>query len=281
MRELNARANRLAHQLIGQGIGPEDLVGCDASSVEMVVALLGILKAGAAYLPLDPDYPAERLRFMVEDASPVCAITMGEAGRSLPESLRRIRLDDRETEQALARSPKSNPLNRGRRPKDPAYVIYTSGSTGRPKGVVIEHRSVAQLICWALGTLEAGDLAGVLASTSICFDLSAFEIYVPLSCGGTVILVDNVLQMFDCASLEKVSLINTVPSLMAEALQMGKIPKSVRLVALAGEALKAPLISQLQAEGVERIVNLYGPSEDTTYSTVAFVSGADEFGTGQ
>ena len=279
--ELNERANRLAHLLVGQGIGPEDLVAVAMPrSVEMIVSLLGIVKAGAAYLPLDPDYPAERLQFMVEDADPICAITIGEAGRSLPESLRRIRLDERETEEALARSPKSNPINRERRPENPAYVIYTSGSTGRPKGVVIEHRSVAELICWALGTLEASDLAGVLASTSICFDLSAFEIYVPLSCGGTVILVDSVLQMFDCASLEKVSLINTVPSLMAEALQMGKIPKSVRLVALAGEALKAPLISQLQAEGVERIVNLYGPSEDTTYSTVAFVSGADEFGTG-
>ena len=279
--ELNERANRLANLLMSEGIGLEDLVAVAMPrSVEMIVSLLGIVKAGAAYLPLDPDYPTERLRFMVEDASPVCAITMGEAGRSLPESLRRIGLDERETEQALARSPKSNPLNRDRRPKDPAYVIYTSGSTGRPKGVVIEHRSVVELICWALGTMDAGDLAGVLASTLICFDLSAFEIYVPLSCGGTVILVDNVLQLFDCASFEKVSLINTVPSLMAEVLQMGKIPKSVRLVALAGEALKAPLISQLQAEGVERIINLYGPTEDTTYSTIAFVSGADEFGTG-
>ena len=79
-----------------------------------------------------------------------------------------------------------------------------------PKGVVIENRSVVELICWALGTMEAADLAGVLASTSICFDLSAFEIYVPLSCGGTVILVDSVLRMFDCASLEKVSLVNTM-----------------------------------------------------------------------
>ena len=157
-------------------------------SVEMIVSLLGIVKAGAAYLPLDPSYPAERLQFMAEDADPVCAITMGESGWSLPESLRRIRLDERETEQALARSPKSNPINRERRPENPAYVIYTSGSTGAPKGVISTHVGLAALVETQVERLGLTSRSRILQFSSLNFDASVWEIVMALATGGALVL---------------------------------------------------------------------------------------------
>ena len=143
--ELNAQANRLAHFLIGEGIGPEDLVALALPrSIEMVVGLLAILKAGAAYLPLDPEYPVERLSYMLKDAQPACVLTSARIAERLPESVAQLLLDHPETVRALAQSPETNPSDAERTgplsPHNPAYVIYTSGSTGAPKGVVVHPR---------------------------------------------------------------------------------------------------------------------------------------------
>ena len=155
-------------------------------------------------------------------------------------------------------------------PENVAYLIYTSGSTGRPKGVALEHRSLVALVQWAGDVYAAEELAGVLASTSICFDLSLFEIFVPLSRGGTVIVADDALQLTELPSHDEVTLVNTVPSAMAELVRQGAIPASVRTVNLAGEPLRTELVRLLYEGGsVERVYDLYGPSEDTTYSTVA------------
>lgn len=155
-----------------------------------------------------------------------------------------------------------------------AYVIYTSGSTGKPKGVAIEHRSTVALLHWA-GTVFAPEvLTGVLASTSICFDLSVFELFVPLSVGGKVILVENVLHLptLPAAVAEQITLINTVPSAIAELLRINSIPASVRVVNIAGEPLANALVQDLYSvASVQQVFNLYGPSEDTTYSTVALI----------
>jgi acyl-coenzyme A synthetase/AMP-(fatty) acid ligase/acyl carrier protein len=149
-----------------------------------------------------------------------------------------------------------------------AYVIYTSGSTGRPKGVAIEHRSAAEMVRWALGTLEPEELEGVLAGTSICFDLSVYELFVPLAAGGRVVLVRDALALSELGPDADVRLVNTVPSAIAELLRQGAIPPTVVSVNLAGEALPRALVDQLYAlEHVRRVRNLYGPSEDTTYST--------------
>ena len=141
-RELNQRANQLAHMLISRGVGPEEVVGiCLERSLEMVVGLLGVLKAGAAYLPLDPDYPKERLAFMLQDAEPVCVVTTERTQRCLPDNPTRILLENLGTVEQQGKT--HNPHNGDRtRPlflHNPAYVIYTSGSTGRPKGVVVTH----------------------------------------------------------------------------------------------------------------------------------------------
>ena len=158
-------------------------------------------------------------------------------------------------------------------PENLAYVIYTSGSTGRPKGVAIEHRNAALLLFWAHDVFPPADLAGVLAATSICFDLSVFELFAPLAWGGTVFLANNVLELPEVAAANDIFLVNSVPSLIGELVRNGKLPASVRTVNLAGEPLSATLVSQLyRHENIKNVFDLYGPSEDTTYSTFALRS---------
>jgi amino acid adenylation domain-containing protein/non-ribosomal peptide synthase protein (TIGR01720 family) len=150
-----------------------------------------------------------------------------------------------------------------------AYIIYTSGSTGIPKGVAIAHRSPVALVQWAQETYTPHQLQGVLAATSVCFDLSVFEIFVPLCSGGTVILANTVLDLVELPAAHQITLINTVPSAMRELLRLQALPPNAHTVNLAGEALSATLVQQLyQQPQIETVLNLYGPSEDTTYSTM-------------
>jgi amino acid adenylation domain-containing protein len=149
-----------------------------------------------------------------------------------------------------------------------AYVIYTSGSTGRPKGVLIEHRNAVAFLAWARKMFRKDDFAGVLASTSICFDLSIFELFAPLISGGRVILVENGLALGDVDIELKPTLVNTVPSVMAELLRLKKLPPSIHTVNLAGEPLKPSLVEAIYKEtSARRVFDLYGPTETTTYSS--------------
>ncbi|MGI9289739.1 MAG: condensation domain-containing protein, partial [Gammaproteobacteria bacterium] len=156
----------------------------------------------------------------------------------------------------------------GASPSDLAYVIYTSGSTGKPKGVAIEHRNTVALIKWAGDVFAPEEFRGVLASTSVCFDLSVFEIFCTLGNGGRVVLAENALALPQVPAAANVTLINTVPSAIAELVRMKGVPESVLTVNLAGEPLTTALADAIYATGTVRNVNdLYGPSEDTTYST--------------
>ncbi|HEY6119317.1 MAG TPA: amino acid adenylation domain-containing protein, partial [Pyrinomonadaceae bacterium] len=267
-RELNARANQLAHYLRKLGIGPDVLVGiCVERSPLMLIGLLGILKAGGAYVPLDPAYPHERLRFMMDDAAAPVFITQKDLLAGLPATrAHTICLDDWES---IGSESEEDPHSTAV-PENLSYVIYTSGSTGKPKGVAIQHQSVVALVNWASTVFSPEELQGVLASTSICFDLSVFEIFVTLSLGGCVILADDALHLANLKAAKLVTLINTVPSAMTALLRMGAIPESVRTVNLAGEPLKTSLVNQIyELRHVQRVFDLYGPSEDTTYSTFA------------
>jgi len=270
--ELNGRANQLARYLQSRGVGPEVLVGIMMHrSVEMVVGLLGILKAGGAYVPLDSDYPQERLRFMLQDTTPPVLLTQARFLEGLPQSEAEVVCLDTDWK-AIVQERTEN-LSGAAKAENLAYVIYTSGSTGRPKGVAIEHHSTVALLHWAREIFTPEQLAGVLASTSICFDLSIFELFVPLSWGGTVILAENALHLPTLPAAPRVTLVNTVPSAIAELLRMGGVPASVRTVNLAGEPLQTQLVQQLYEQGtIERVYDLYGPSEDTTYSTFALRS---------
>ncbi|HKQ76261.1 MAG TPA: amino acid adenylation domain-containing protein, partial [Blastocatellia bacterium] len=267
--ELDRRANRLARHLRRRGVGKESLVGVLLErGVDLVVCLLGVLKAGGAYVPLDPEYPVERLEYMIREAGIKALVTdreveLGDAGSQLVKLKIRSEEIERESSQSLGVEIDAENL---------AYVIYTSGSTGKPKGVAITHRSAVALIQWANGTFTAEQLSGVLASTSVCFDLSVFEIFVTLSLGGKVIIAENALQLPSLPAAQEVTLINTVPSAMAEIMRQGGIPPSVKTVNLAGEALKGSLVQKIYLkEAIEQVYNLYGPSEDTTYSTFALM----------
>ena len=265
--ELNARANRLARHLRRLGVGPESLVGLMVErTAGMVVALLGILKAGGAYVPLDPKYPRERIAFMLEDTRARVLLTQRGLDETLPPHDAEVVYLDSDWP-SIARHAADN-VESGVTGSNLAYVIYTSGSTGRPKGVAIEHRSAAAFLRWARETFTAAELERVLASTSICFDLSVFELFGPLSCGGAAVVAGDALWLAGGGGGGGVTLINTVPSAMTELLRLGAVPDSVLTVNLAGEPLQNALAQRVYELGtVGRVNNLYGPSEDTTYST--------------
>ncbi|MEM7384039.1 MAG: amino acid adenylation domain-containing protein, partial [Verrucomicrobiota bacterium] len=252
-KDLADRANAFADQIRQLNLPPDSRIGaCLPKSIDLIAALFGILKAGAAYVPLDPDYPSERLDYILKDAQ-CSAIFETEKGHV---HLRPIETEPRES------FGEPTPLHQAL-----AYVIYTSGSTGQPKGVAIDHAAATTMVRWACDHFLDDELSGVLASTSICFDLSVFEIFVPLATGGGVVLAENLLALPRLPAKDRVSLINTVPSLMRQLLHEGPLPVNIHTVNLAGEALPADLVKAIQAEGVTHIYNLYGPSEDTTYST--------------
>jgi non-ribosomal peptide synthetase component F len=146
------------------------------------------------------------------------------------------------------------------RPDNLAYVIYTSGSTGKPKGVAIAHRNVAALVHWSAGVYPREAIRGVLASTSVCFDLSVWELFVTLANGGHLILARNALELGSLPARAEVRLINTVPSAIAALLRAGDIPAGVKIVNLAGEPLKQELVDSLYALGtLDHVYDLYGP----------------------
>jgi amino acid adenylation domain-containing protein len=266
-RELNSRANRLAHYLQTFGVAPETLVGvCVERSIEMIVGVLGILKAGGAYVPLDPNYPKDRIRLMLEDSNASIVLAKEKTAADLNQHQSKIVCLDRDWNLIEAES-EGNPSS-AVAPENLAYVIYTSGSTGKPKGVAIEHRSTVAFLHWALSVFAPEQLKGVLASTSVCFDLSVYEMFAPLAAGGAIILVENVLHLPDAPAAGEVTLINSVPSAMTELLRIEGVPASAKTVNLAGEPLKPALVRAIYALGtVEKVFDLYGPTEDTTYST--------------
>lgn len=268
-RDLKERSDRLGRILRSMGVGPEMFVGIFLErSLDMVIGILGILKAGGAYVPIDPKYPAERIAFLLQDASPVLLLTQQALVEQVSGKADRIMCLDRAWPDVTtgAESDGPDPPNE----EHPAYLIYTSGSTGKPKGVAITHRSAVAFIEWALTVYSPKDLDGVLASTSLCFDLSIFELFAPLSCGGRVLIADNALAIPTLTGRDRVTLINTVPSAISELLRQGDIPPSVRTVNLAGEPLPGAIVDRLYATNhVDRVFDLYGPSEDTTYSTCA------------
>jgi amino acid adenylation domain-containing protein len=274
--ELNTRANRLAHQLRTLGVGPDVRVGiCARRQAPLLVALLASLKSGGAYVPLDPSYPADRLGYILDDAQPAVVLTDGSSRGVLAQALSLaeqpqspVVLDLVADEAQWSGQPSENPSasSVGLTPMHLGYLIYTSGSTGRPKGVAIEHRNAVNFMAWAQGAFEREVLSNVLFSTSINFDLSIYEYCVPLSVGGTVTLVENALVLLE--GPQPVTLINTVPSVMVELTKASAVPETVRVVNVAGEPLKRALGEAiLSSSRVERLCNLYGPSETTTYST--------------
>jgi amino acid adenylation domain-containing protein len=263
---LDARANRLAHRLRRLGVGPDVPVAvCMERTPDLVVSLFAVLKAGGGYVPVDPAYPAERIAYMLQDSGAPVLLTQAVVAERIPEHAgTTVRVDE-----AWDRSPPSRrprPVAVG--PRNLAYAIYTSGSTGRPKGVAIEHRSTVVLLHWLREHVSDEERRAVLGSTSVSFDVSVAEIFGTLCWGGTLVLVRNALELAELPADAGIVLASMAPSAAAELLRTGGIPASVRVLNLGGEALPAALAQAAYATGtVERVVNLYGPTEDTTYTT--------------
>ena len=267
-RELDERANRLAHHLRERGVGVEQVVGVlSQRTPELIVALLAILKTGAAYLPLDPAYPAPRLQLMLEGSGASLLITTEALARLVHVAGTPLLCLDVERAQIASR-PAQALADVKLDADNLAYLIYTSGSTGHPKPVGITHRSALTLLHWAREVFSTVELSGMLAATSVCFDLSVFELFAPLSWGGEVILVNNVLELATMAGRERVRTISGVPSAIAEVVRLRAVPEGVLTVNTGGEVVSRSLVQDVyEHTHVKRVLNLYGPSEDTTFST--------------
>nr|MDQ2816459.1 amino acid adenylation domain-containing protein [Actinomycetota bacterium] len=281
--ELDARANRMARYLVSLGAGPERLVAVAMDrTAGLVVALLAVLKSGAAYLPVDPQYPAERIGYVLGDARAVLVLCdQATAGRVPAGDIPRVVVDDEACAAAVAGLSAARLDDRERLaalvPSHPAYVIYTSGSTGRPKGVVVEHGSVVNLLSWASAEFGAGELSRVLASTSLSFDVSVFEIFAPLISGGSIEIVPDLLALADSGGDPwRGSLISAVPSALSEVLSVHGAQARAGTVVLAGEALTARAVAATRAAVPGAVIrNIYGPTEATVYATAWRAPDAD------
>ncbi|MBM7173772.1 amino acid adenylation domain-containing protein, partial [Streptomyces sp. G44] len=270
--ELNARANQVAHWLIAQGVGPEQLVALAVPrSVEMVAALLGVLKAGAAFLPVDPGYPAERVAFMLRDAAPVRVLTSREAAARLPRGGPEVLvLDD---PAALAGLDGTNPTDAGRitrlRPDHLAYTVYTSGSTGTPKGVAVSHRGIRALAATLAEKYQVRPGDRVLQLASISFDMAVEDFLRAFCFGATLVvpapgpLVGDALG--DYLEQRRISCADMPPSVLA-TLPARRFPH-LRVLSVGGEACP-PALTTRWAAG-RRMLNLYGPTESTISATAS------------
>ncbi|PYP82258.1 MAG: hypothetical protein DMG65_26685 [Candidatus Angelobacter sp. Gp1-AA117] len=262
-RELNRRANCLAWDLAAAGAGPEiPIAVCLERSTDLIVSLLAVLKSGAAYVPLDPGYPPEFLSQVLRESRAHFLLTQEILRDRLPAGNAKVICIE-----SCDFHKDAPPLKTAVLPENLAYIIYTSGSTGTPKGVAIEHRNCVAFLKCAREVFPLTPDDVVLAATSICFDISIIEMFLTLTSGAKMAIAFNVLELPTLPAREEVTLIDTVPSGMAQLLSYGPLPSRVSTVSLGGEALSSELVKQAYANGVKSVVNIYGPTEDTTFST--------------
>ncbi|WP_293010496.1 non-ribosomal peptide synthetase [Mycobacterium sp.] len=272
--ELHQRANRLARWLIQQGVGADDIIGLRvAASVDFVVAVLAILKAGAAYLPIDPAYPTERIDFLITDACP--RIVIGPQELEAAE-----RAAARLTDRMLTDADRRKPLV----PDHLAYVIYTSGSTGQPKGVAVSHRAIAEHVQSFIAEWSLTAEDRWLQSSSVSFDASLADIFLTLSLGAQLIVPNpvrargfgDVDYMTDLISRRGVTVLHMVPSMLSSLLKLpqAKQWRSLRHVPVGGEALPNEIANEFFSSFDAQLRNHYGPTEAVVCSTHQLIEGS-------
>jgi amino acid adenylation domain-containing protein len=276
-RELNVRANQLAHYLRKQGVGPEVLVGiCVERSLEMVVGVFGILKAGGAYVPFDPSYPSERLAFMLQDCQARVLLTQEHLLSRIPDNADKVLCLERDWP-AISGQPVENPVV-ALSSENLIYVIYTSGSTGKPKGCLNTHQALANRICWMQNAYQLNRSDRILQKTPFSFDVSAWEFFWPLTGGAAMVMARPGGHMdpgylIDLIESQQISTLHFVPSMLSVFLEQDGVQlcRSLRRVFCSGEMLSYSLqqrfFASLPAAG---LYNLYGPTEtaiDVTHWT--------------
>jgi amino acid adenylation domain-containing protein len=273
--QLDRRANQLASFLLNQGVGPEALVGVLLDrKPEMLIAVLAVLKAGAAYVPLDPAYPAERIGYIVQDAEIAILLSsnrLQHAANGVPASTRFVALEDVGAQQSHEILSQANPENI-------AYVIYTSGSTGKPKGVMVEHRNVLSFFR-AIDQLIGSEAGVWLAVTSLSFDISVLELLWTLTRGFTVVLhgdegthtIADEIRRFGVTHLQSTPSLARMLTLEPRSLAA---LASLKKLLLGGEALPSSLVRVIRSVFQGELFNMYGPTETTIWSTACRVEGA-------
>ncbi|MFI6206353.1 amino acid adenylation domain-containing protein, partial [Streptomyces sp. NPDC051041] len=275
--DLDGRANRLARLLLARGAGPERIVALALPDpVEMTAAVLAVLKSGAAYLPIDPAYPADRIAFMLSDSGPSTLVTTGELAGRLPRTgCDVVLLDDPATAAGLADLPGHAPGDTDRAvapdPRHPAYVIYTSGSTGRPKGVVVDHAGFAAMVASLIEKFGVDTSARVLKFASSSFDASVWELSLSLLAGGTLIVADEECRvpgrpLADLLHRQRVNLAGLPPVVVGALPEGTRLPDDLTLI-VAGEACPPQVVERWA--GQVRMFNGYGPTEAVLASTVS------------
>ncbi len=274
--QLNARANQLANHLRRRGAGPGALVGiCMDRSLEMIISIFGVLKSGAAYVPVDPAYPPDRIAWMVTDSGIGLILVHAATRDRLPETSAQTVVVDEDWSAITAESMENLP--HGDSTESLAYVIYTSGSTGKPKGSMIPHRAIVSQVTWMQQAFPTGPDDVVMQKASFSFDASVWEAHVPLANGGTLLLADpggeqDGMYMVAAIQQHRVTKMLMVPSVLQLLVETPGFEKctSLRYLFVGGEALTMALVRDLRAVNPVQLVNLYGPTE-TTIDTIYWV----------
>jgi amino acid adenylation domain-containing protein/non-ribosomal peptide synthase protein (TIGR01720 family) len=273
-RELDHRSGQIATWLTARGAGPGQLVGVGVErGPDMVAALLGVLRSGAAYVPLDPDYPQQRLALMIGDARIRLAVTHAATAGRLPlDDAAVLVLDDGELGDAAADPPAAHP-------DELAYVIYTSGSTGRPKGVEISHRALVNLLVSLGGRCRISDRSVLLSLTSLSFDMVGLELYAPLLAGGVLVIAGAETarageRLTETIAKVRPTIMQATPATWQLLLDAGW-PGQDGLVALAGGEAMPPELARTLGGRVAELWNMYGPTETTIWSAAQPVDPAD------
>jgi amino acid adenylation domain-containing protein len=285
-RELDERASQLAHHLQSLGVGPDTMVGVYIDrGVDMVVALLGALKSGAAYLPLDPSFPADRIAYMIEDSRTPVILTESRLVGDLPEHQATVIQLDADWG-AIAGKPRQAPSSDATTSMHLAYVIYTSGSTGKPKGVQLPHRGVVNFLSSMVKKPGFGSEDRLLAVTTLSFDISVLELFLPLTTGGTIVVatrdqaVDGA-ELMELMESTKATVMQATPATWRLLIEAGwKGTPSLRKVLCGGEAWPPGLARELVAR-VPEVWNMYGPTETTIWSTCARITDPDDVTVGK